>query len=355
MNIYDLPHSFSMHISEMKKMIDDAQAKDFDNYAYCNVIIKATDTAGEFTFDNLALTKANIEEIIAYIDKTINKEIEHNHQIRFVEKHIPEIYGRSLISFHIYASEEHSNDYWEFRYDAINGAPGSGDMHYSIGLSLENLIELKDSLIAQMEKIDWKSHGKIFFFDMTEQLNGAEYRYWYSAEEMQKEFDGICKGHKLLKMFVSLDGYYYAKITENGLDFYNMGGEIILVFDEFAIGLIIHGEGMFTGTILKDFNFDKCHRIFDYPRSNCRWEDDRELMVDMCKSIDIDYEQQKVTKCEVEPTDMYAFKLSDFEDEKADKAADNNDLPEKLAIHLENGRTLYFYGDSLEYFGMYYE
>ena len=52
-------------------MMNDAQAKDFDNFAYCNVIINATDTAGEFTFDNLALTKANMVEIIAYIDKTI--------------------------------------------------------------------------------------------------------------------------------------------------------------------------------------------------------------------------------------------------------------------------------------------
>lgn len=195
----------------------------------------------------------------------------------------------------------------------------------------------------------YQEFGKVDFSTII--TPDEEYKWCYSYQELQNELNNICKNHTLKKVYADLQGYLESLDQgENYYDFSYFGGPVILIFDNTAVELCIHGEGMvqYRAINLSDV---KINNTKDFPPDDMGVENNN-YFYDLSKQFELSYEEQNVLSVSVDATDCYAFSLESFgfDKKKADSAMEANILPNNIHFQLSNGVDFGIYADVIEYF-----
>ena len=192
-----------------------------------------------------------------------------------------------------------------------------------------------------------KSFGKVNYSTIITPNN--ESKWYYSYEELQNELNELCKNHVLKKVYVTLQGYLDSfHKDENYYDFSYLGESVVLLFDNVAIEIHVHGAGMIQHrTInLRDIQIKSTN---DFPPRDMGLNGDN-YFYDLGNQFQLSYEEQKVVYVLVDKTDCYPFDLKGFDEQKAKAAEETGTLPNNVHFQLENGVDFGIYADCMEWF-----
>ena len=192
--------------------------------------------------------------------------------------------------------------------------------------------------------------GKIEYTEITipDYVEGAPMKWCYSAKELQEELSQKFIGHKLIAVYVGLDGYLNSfHLETNYIDMSYLFGGCIVLFDNAVLDLGLHVAGEFNYRIIPPYLVKRRTRK-DYA------PDDYNALLDCYVNIEnhditVEIANQAVTDITVPGMDMWAFSIDGFDEEKADAAAQANDLPAEIDIHTEK-YTIRIIGDDIEYY-----
>jgi hypothetical protein len=152
-------------------------------------------------------------------------------------------------------------------------------------------------------------------------------------------------------MFVRLYGYIDSKqYDDNSISFSYMGGSDLLVFENVAIEICIHGEGMVRYRIFENFDLVSAVKKRGYAPADTYTN--TSYYFDFAQVLALHYEDKWVSKVEIFPTDTWPFSQSWYDESKANAS---KDLPNLIKFHMSNGVRICFAGDSIEYYYMYIE
>ncbi|MBQ3014115.1 MAG: hypothetical protein IJN07_03630 [Clostridia bacterium] len=176
-----------------------------------------------------------------------------------------------------------------------------------------------------------------------------ECTWFYSYQELQDELNEVCKNHILKKVYTGLQGYLESFLhRENYYDFSYLGGSVILLFDNIAIELCVHGMGMIQYRQINLLDI-KIKKTKDFPPDNMGLKGNN-YFYDLSEQFQLTYESKKVINITVDQVNEYPFSLQGFDEEKAQLAEKTNSLPNAIHLHLENGVDFGIYADDIEYF-----
>ena len=320
-----------------------------DNDPFCGISITASDGTTSFTFDGLGLHKSHLQSIISEIDNTLAGKHNQDFRLQFAD---PNIIGgdcHSPISFFIHCGKTHDEDYWEFIYEGNGGWHNSGKTKYSICFCTDDLKNLREELETQINNFNWSEHGKIDYYEID--LPEKDYITAYSAAELKGALLKLLTGKRLKKMFVDLHGHIGSKqYDDNSISFSYMGGPDLLVFDDIAVELCIHGEGMIRYRVFDNFDAGCMVKKRGYAPEDSYTK--TSYFFDLATVLALQFEDTALKTIEITPTDMWPFSQSWFDEEKANAS---NDLPNIIKFHMSNDVQICFAGDSIEYYYMYLE
>ncbi len=192
-----------------------------------------------------------------------------------------------------------------------------------------------------------KRFGKVNFSTIITPDN--ESKWYYSYKELQNELENICNNHTLKKVYAGLQGYLESfHQDKNYYDFSYFGGSVILLFDNIAIEICIHGTGMIECRKINLCDI-KIKETKNFPPNDMGLKDDN-YFYDLGNQFKLSYEEQKVVSVSVDKTNCYAFYLENFDVKKAEEAMEINSLPNNIHFKLENGVDFGIYADNIEYF-----
>ncbi len=344
MNLYVMSHDFSMQLVETNYV-----RFENDKDPFCGISITTSDMTTSFTFDGLGLHRSHLKRIIAEIDNTLAGKHSEVFHLQFAD---PRVYGGecfSPISFVIHPGKTHEEDYWEFLYQSNGGYHNSGKTQYSMCLCTDDLKNFRDDLQSQINNFKWKEHGKIEYYEI--HLPEHDLETAYSAEELRADLSSLLTGKTLKKIFVGLYGFIdSSQRTENSLDFSYMGGAILLVFENLAVELCIHAEGMIRYHVFNDIDPSAFVKKTGFAPEDTY--SSSSYFVDIAPLLTLKYENSWVKTVEVFPTDTWSFSQSWFDEAKADASGD---LPNLIKFNMSNGVRVCFEGDSIEYYFMWLE
>jgi hypothetical protein len=174
------------------------------------------------------------------------------------------------------------------------------------------------------------------------------WQWCYSARDFQKHINQMTKGLVLEKLYITFDEFMDGRCYDR--NHYNLafeGGYSLLIFNKLAIEFAIHVEGMVEYNVFlpNQITFEE---VFDYEPN--RYDSVYTNLIELQANFDAEYTGKQVIKVKVHHTNMWGFRLEGFDTERANKAAQANDLPERVCFHLENGVQLSLICDDLEYF-----
>ena len=173
--------------------------------------------------------------------------------------------------------------------------------------------------------------------------------FYYSYTELQSMLNDLCKEHTLEKVYADLQGYLESfHQGDNYYDFSYFGGPVLLIFDNIAIELCVHGTGMVECRAINLWDV-KIKSTKDFPPSNMGFVGDN-YFYDLSVQFQLKYEGYTVEEVVVDNTDCYPFSLSRFDEEKAKVAEETNTLPDHVHFHLSNGVDFGVYSNDIEYF-----
>ncbi len=176
-----------------------------------------------------------------------------------------------------------------------------------------------------------------------------KYTWYYSYLELQNRLNVLCKKHILKKVYVSLLSYLESLSRDkNYYSFSYLGGPVILIFDNTAIELCVHGIGMIQCREMNLWDV-KIRNIKDAQPFDLDLFDDK-YFYDLGKEFELQYEEQQVTEVIVDRIDYYPFDLTGFDEEKARVAEQTNCLPNHIYFKLDNGVVFGVCADEIEYF-----
>lgn len=172
--------------------------------------------------------------------------------------------------------------------------------------------------------------------------------FYYSYLELQDKLNELCREHTLKKAYVNLESYLEAFKGDNLCDFSYIGRSVILLFDNIALEICVHAVGMIECRTIRLGDIE-IKSTKDFPPSNMGLKGDNSFY-DLGNQFELSYEGQGVISVSVDETDCYPFSLEGFDEEKAEKAAEANSLPENIRFKLENGVEFGIYADAIEWF-----
>ena len=176
-----------------------------------------------------------------------------------------------------------------------------------------------------------------------------ECMWYYSYLELQNELNTLCQNHTLKKVYAGLQGYLESfHHSDNYYDFSYLGGSVLLIFDNIAVELCVHGMGMIQCRTIHLWDV-KIKNTKDFPPSDMGLVGDR-YYYDLSSQFQLTYEDQMVERVSVDHVDVYPFSLSGFDEEKAKIAEESNSLPDQVHFHLQNGVDFAICSDSIEYY-----
>ncbi len=183
--------------------------------------------------------------------------------------------------------------------------------------------------------------------EMYYQIKDIERTMVYSAKEFQEILRREFLGKKLQKIFAHIDGQKnFTQKEENKLDFYMMGGAIVLVFQTKVMQVVVHAEGLIEYGIVPIEQIQI--KEIPQPTEAELWNEG--AYYDLSDEFLIEYEKQSVKNIFVKRINTYPFTLKDFDEERGDKAAENWDMPAGLSFIFENGNSFQIVGDDIEYY-----
>lgn len=344
MNLYCNSNIFSIKLVEGNYI-----RYEDENDPFCRISISASDSAASFQFGGLGLHRSHLRDIISEIDKTLACEHNSDYHLRFADPHVVGGDCYSPISFYIHRGNTHEEDYWEFIYEANGGWHNSGKKKYSLCLCTDDLKKLKIELETQVNRFNWDEQGKIDYYKID--LPDQEYKTSYSAAELSDELSHLLRGKTLKMMCADLHGYIDSQqYGGNKISFSCSGGPALLLFDDVAVDLFIHGEGMIQYRVFEAFD-DKC---IAKKRGYAPLESYNmpAYYYDLAADLSLSYEGSTVNNIEISPTTVWPFYQGWFDEEKANAS---NGLPNIIKFQLSNNVQICFAGDCIEYYYMYLE
>ena len=173
------------------------------------------------------------------------------------------------------------------------------------------------------------------------------WKWCYSARDLQKELNQLTKGLVLNNLYVYLDNYLDSRgDNRKCLNLAFIGGYVLLIFNKLAVAFALHVEGMVEYSI---FSPSQIHIEEKYDYIPDRYDPSYADLIELKDYFEEEYSEKRVIKAEVKHTDTWGFHLEGFDVECAKKAADANDLPERIVFHLSNDVQLKLICDDLEY------
>lgn len=174
-----------------------------------------------------------------------------------------------------------------------------------------------------------------------------DWHWCYSARDLQKQLDQLVKGLVLKNMYISFESYMRGKCHHRShFNLAFVGGYVLLIFDKLAIEFAIHVEGMVKYHF---FSPEEIHLEEVYDTEPDEYHPVYENVVELQPCFDAEYAEKTVIKSEVRSTDMWGMHLNGFDTERAARAADAKDLPERICFLLANGVQVQLICDDLEY------
>ncbi|MBR6209513.1 MAG: hypothetical protein IKQ69_11010 [Oscillospiraceae bacterium] len=344
MNLFVMGSDFSMRLLETKYV-----RFENDNDPFCGLSITTSDMTTTFTFDGLGLHRSHLRRIIAEINNTLDGKYSEEFHLQFEDPNVVGGECFSPISFIIHPGKTHEEDYWEFLYQSNGGYHNSGKTQYSMCLCTNDLKYFRDDLQSQINNFNWKEHGKIEYYEI--HLPEHELETAYSAEELRSDLSSLLTGKTLRKIYVDLYGFIdSSQRTENSLDFSYMGGASLLVFEDLAVELCIHAEGMIRYHVFYDIDPGAFVKKTGFAPEETY--SSNSYFFDIAPQLSLKYENSWVKEIEVIPTDTWPFSQSWFDEEKAEASGH---LPNLIKLNMSNGVRVCFEGDSIEYYFMWLE
>ena len=225
----------------------------------------------------------------------------------------------------------------------------SGKTQFSMCLCTDDLKNLRDDLQSQIDSFNWEGHGRIEYYEIN--LPEHELKPAYSAEELRADLSSLLTAKTLRKVFVALYGYIdSSQRTENSLDFSYMSGACLLVFDDLAIELCIHAEGMIRYHVFYDINPSAFVKKTGFAPEDTY--SSSSYFVDIAPLLNLKYENSWVKTVEEFPADTWSFQQSWFDEAKAEASGN---LPNLIKLNMSNGVRVCFEGDSIECYFMWLE
>lgn len=173
-------------------------------------------------------------------------------------------------------------------------------------------------------------------------LPDAKYNRIYSAYKVEKNLKELIEGNGFYAIFVRAENLEYADLYQDYWDFTIMGGEILVPFNNFTLGLIIHGAGLMKYCIYPALSeLDIVSLDIDELENTIH---DNNVFYDAGDTYHMNL-GLIVEKCAFETTERYPFS-SGWDKEMLDNS---NSLPKKLKLETEFLDVL-FCGSEIEYF-----
>ena len=199
------------------------------------------------------------------------------------------------------------------------------------------------------QQFNWSEHGIIDYYEID--LPEKDYITAYSAAELKGELLTLLAGKRLKKMFVDLYGHIDSRqYDDNSISFSYMGGPDLLVFDDIAVELCIHGEGMIRYRVFENLDASCIKEKRSYAPEDSYTK--TSYFFDLATVLALQFEDTALKTIEIESTDTWPFSQSWFDEEKANSS---DDLPNIIKFHMSNDVQICFAGDSIEYYYMYLE
>ena len=175
-----------------------------------------------------------------------------------------------------------------------------------------------------------------------------EFIWCYSYRKLQDRLNELCKNHTLKKVYVSLISYLESYSHDiNYYSFSYLGGPVILIFDNVAIELCVHGVGLVQYREMNPWDV-RVRKKYDFPPDD-EYVFER-YFYDLGKEFVLKYEEQRVNEVIVDRTDCYVFDVNGFDEGRAQAAEKANMLPNGMRFRLANGVDFAVCADEIEYF-----
>lgn len=239
--------------------------------------------------------------------------------------------------FDMHAGQTPDENYWVFhvtgQYASEDGEWNDQKPEYSCKLNRSEIAYLRESLARQIAGFDWENCGKNEFYKFS--VPEKPYEWCYSAKELEAELNDVLTGDRLLAVFVS--GTNFAdplRVEENYVN-YIADSRVYLEFEKKHIDLLAHAEGLFQKRFF-DRNEVRRELFFDELGENAD-----EILCDTGDVFQLPYRGEMVRKVTVAETDCRPWDAGDFDERKLGSPIE---LPERIAVFLENGNRLSIVG-----------
>ena len=168
-----------------------------------------------------------------------------------------------------------------------------------------------------------------------------KYHPIYSTDEVEDFLREKIVGAELRSIFVSGDSMEYVEQYGDVIDFIDDGGELLLAFNSFTLGLIIHGEGLMAYCMLPAISELNPVRI-----SEKEPEDKKDTFYDLGE-VYSEYDfGLKVYDMIFDTVEYPLFTIRHWDMEKIHAS---KKLPASLKLKVQ-GLDISFYGSTIEYF-----
>lgn len=179
-------------------------------------------------------------------------------------------------------------------------------------------------------------------------MEDSKWHWCYSAEKLEKTLNTLCREQKLLCCMVELHGYLDAVPRgDNFLDLSYMGGNTLMIFEGVAVEFDIRVEGIIGYRAVKPWNMSIHPVTGRIPKD---YITNPIYFCNVKREFELDYEGHTVCGVKIDHTNSWGFSTKGFDKEKANTAAEANDLPNAIHFDLSNGIGFCLLADPLEYY-----
>ena len=270
-----------------------------------------------------------LRKLMSSISDFLSGEVKAGAELYF---YIPWIAGHRTMYPYSFKISEDGNS-WSFRYKRNRK---HRDVDFVCDLSRDNLIALRDSLAAQYARIDWDYLGKANLFTFV--FPDEEYQWCYSARVLCESLNQLCKGKKILKIYVSAANYAHpSRISENYLN-YDLGSQVILQLEAAVVDLLIYAYGLFA------WRYFKAPEYAAHGPTLKHIQDGRSEFCDIGDAYGLfkaEYADVPIEHVAIMATDDWAWTARGFDESKLGEPVE---LPQEIVFYLSSNRALSFRG-----------